>query len=224
MVAASTPPQRVWLPADTALWTTCHIVFDTVSEREPEHQISTLFPLAEGEVALAAGDLTVDSFHAAGDGSYEHSSTFLFGSGALGLALAAGTLAASASGNAKRRNQAAADAQLAWRPDFAGTIFVTNLGFFVQTMQGMFEWGWESVSLMQVVGFNCVILQGNSVNGPITWRLTTEWAELVFALWALARHPRHPQLLDGSWLPANWVEWATAQGYPPHLNRAQLNK
>jgi hypothetical protein len=215
-------PRRVWLPADTALWTTCHIVSDTVRGRAPEHRIETLFPLLAGEIALAAGDLRADSFHAAGDGSYQRSTAFAFGTGLFGLALAAGTLAASASGNAARRNQAAADAQQAWRPAFAGTIFVTTHGFVLQTMQGLHRWHWDAIELMQVAGFNSAILQGRTDAGPVTWRLTSEWTELVFALWALRRHPSHPQLLDGSWLPANWLPWATAQGYRPHLDRPEL--
>ena len=216
------PPQRVWLPADTALWITCHVVFDTVHGRSPEHRIDTLFPLTGGECAVAAGNLIVDSFHAAGDGSYARSSTFVWGAGAFGLAVAAGSLAASAAANASRRNRAAADAQPAWRPLLGGTIFVTTAGFYIQTLQGLFPWAWESIDLMQVVAFNVVILQARSADGPITWRITSEWAELVFALWALRRHPDHPQLRDGSWLPPNWLPWATAQGYRPHLNRPQL--
>ncbi|KGJ75147.1 hypothetical protein GY21_09905 [Cryobacterium roopkundense] len=189
----------------------------------PEHRIDTLFPLANDEVALAAGNLFMDSFHAAGNGSYDRSSTFAWGTGVFGLALAAGTLAASAASNASRRNQAAADAQLAWRPLFGGTLFVTNGGFYIQTMQGLFPWSWEAIDLMQVVGFNMIILQAQSTSGPITWRLTSEWAELVFVLWALRRHPSHPQLRDGTWLPENWLPWATEQGYRAHLDRPQLS-
>lgn len=216
------PQPREWLPADTALWTTCHIVADTVHGRLPEHRIDTLFPLTGSEVALAAGNLYVDAFRAIGDGSYERSSTFAWGTGAFGLALAAGTIAASAAGNASRRKRAAADAQEAWRPLFGGSLFITTEGFFIQTMQGLFRWSWDAVDLMQVVGFNVAIMQGRGAEGPVTWRLTSEWAELVFVLWALRRHPRHPQLRDGSWLPANWLPWATEQGHRAHLDRPQL--
>lgn len=212
----------MWLPADTALWTTCRIVADTLQNRPAEHRALTLFPLSAGEIALAAGELVADSFHAAGDGTYQRSSMFVVGTGLFGLALAAGTLAASAAENAARASQAAADAQPAWRRDFTGTITVTTDGFVIQTLQGLHRWGWDSIDLMQVVGFNCAILQGRAEGGPVTWRLISEWTELVFALWALRRHPSHPQLLDGSWLPANWLPWATAQGHRPHLDRPEL--
>lgn len=193
-----------------------------VQGRRPEHRIDTLFPLLRGEIALAAGTLHVDGFHAVGDGSYEHSTAFVWGTGRFGLALAAGTLAASAIGNAARRTQAAADAQEAWRPLFSGSVFVSTEGFHIQTMQGLFHWDWEAVDLMQVVGFNVAVMQAQSTAGPVTWRLTSEWAELIFVLWALRRHPRHPQLRDGTWLPANWLPWATQQGYRAHLDRPEL--
>ena len=195
---------------------------DTLQGRVPEHQLPTLFPLWPGEVALAAGALVADSFRPGGGGSRPRSVPIVLGAGPVGLALAVGSLAARAASNATRLSQAAADAHPAWRPDFAGTIFVTTHGFVIQTAAGLQHWAWESVDLMQVTGFNSAILQGRSDTGPVTWRLTSEWTELVFALWALARHPSHPQLLDGSWLPANWLPWATAQGYRPHLDRPEL--
>ena len=195
---------------------------DTLQGRVPEHQLPTLFPLWPGEVALAAGDLVADSFRSGGGGSRPRSVPIVLGAGPVGLALAVGSLAARAASNSTRLSQAAADAHPAWRPDFAGTIFVTTHGFVIQTAAGLQHWVWDSVDLMQVAGFNTAILQGRSDAGPVTWRLTSEWTELVFALWALARHPSHPQLLDGSWLPANWLPWATAQGYRPHLDRPEL--
>ena len=218
----ATPPAdlnaRVWLPADTALWTTCHIVSDTVNGRVPEHRIETLFPLASGEIALAAGSLDVESFYALDPVSPDRSSTFVWGSGIVGLALAVTTLATSAS----RRAQADADAVEAWRPLFGGTLFVTDSGFYIQTLKGLFHWAWQLVDLMQVVGLNCVIVQARTTDGPVTWRVSSEWAELVFVLWALNRHPAHPQLRDGSWLPETWLLWATEQGYRPHLDHPQL--
>lgn len=222
MARRTEPAAREWLPADTALWTTCHIVSDVLVGRVPEHRIQTMFPLAQNEIAFAGGNIAVDSFHSAGDGSYNQSTTFAFGTGVFGLALAAGTLAGSAAGNAARRDQAAANAQAAWRPSFGGTIFVTNTGFLLQTMEGLFRWDWESIDLMQVVGYNCVVMQARSQKGLVTWRLLSEWSELVFVLWAMKHHPAHPQLADGTWLPQNWLEWATAQGYRPHLNRPEL--
>ena len=46
------------------------------------------------------------------------------------------------------------------------------------------------------------------------WAIASDWAELVFVLWALARHPRHPQLINGEWLPPGWLEHAEAFQHP----------
>ena len=92
--------------------------------------------------------------------------------------------------------------------------YVHSSGFAFGT-GGLFRWGWASIDLMQVVDFNRIVLQGRSDRGLITWRATSE---LIFALCALNRHPQHPQLLDGTWLPPGWIEWATAMGYRPHLS------
>ena len=194
---------------------------DTLQGRLPEHRLPTLFPLAPGEVALTAGDIVAESFRPGG-GSRPRSVPIIVGAGPVGLALAVGSLAARVAANSARHSRAALDAHPAWRPDFSGTLIVTTHGFVIQTAAGLQHWLWDSVDLMQVTGFNSAILQGRTDAGPVTWRLTSEWTELVFALWALRRHPSHPQLLDGSWLPANWLPWAAAQGYRPHLDRPEL--
>jgi hypothetical protein len=54
----------------------------------------------------------------------------------------------------------------------------------------------------------------NGSHGPISWILESHWAELAFVLWAIVRNPQHPQIIDGSWLPQHWAQWA-GPGYPP---------
>jgi hypothetical protein len=103
-------PDRPWLPADSAMWRTCHIATDLINQQVPEYRVPTLFPLRQNEIAFAEGPVAVDSFHAIGDGSYSTSTTFMAGTGGFGMALGAATLAASVIGNASRRAQAAADA------------------------------------------------------------------------------------------------------------------
>ena len=217
-----TPSGRPWLPADTALWTTCRIVTDIRSGRVPDERVPTYFPLRDGEVPFAGGIVSVDEFRAAGDGSYSTSNAFAFGTGTLGLALAATTLAVNSSNNNARRAQAEADAQVTWRPQVRGQIVVTDQGFYLVDQFGVFPWDWNSIDMMQLAAFGCVIVSGRSTRGPLTWRVVTDWAELVFVLWATNRHPQHPQLVDGSWMPAGWIPWATAQGYPPALSRPEL--
>jgi hypothetical protein len=205
---------RPWTDADSALWHTARILAAVESGVVPDEGIRTLFPLHEGEVALAQGTYTVDAMRAIGDGSYQRTGSFAFGTGVLGLALTAGTLAANASQNNAAREQAMADAQVVWRPDHGGILTVTNLGFFLVTSTGTFWWDWASIDLMQVIGFNTVVLQGRSDRGPVTWRVFSYWSELVFVLWARARHPGHPQLAGRAWLPERWEAWAAWAGHP----------
>jgi hypothetical protein len=218
----STPGERTWLSADTALWRTTHIVSDLMQSRVPEYRVDTLFPLGPNEIALAAGAVHADAYRSAGDGSYVHSSSMAFGTGGVGVALVAGSLIGNAAVNAKRRREAEANAAATWRPEFAGSIYVTSSGFVIQTADGLFPWDWQSIDLMEVAAFNLLVLQGRSAKGAITWRLTSEWSELVFVLWALNHHPNHPQLRDGTWLPPGWIEWATHMGYRPHLAHPQI--
>ena len=206
---------RSWLPADSALWQTCKIVADINARRVPELRTTTLFPLRANEIAFASGPVTVDSFYAVGDGSYSTSSTVMAGTGMFGLALGAATLAGSAIGNASRRSRAAADATATWRPIVQGSVVVSSEGFYLLDATQKLDWDWASIDMMQVTAFTSIVLQGRSTNGPITWRIHSDWAELIFVLWAMSRHPQHPQLADQSWIPQGWAEWATAQGYPP---------
>jgi hypothetical protein len=187
---------------------------DLVLRRVPDYRVPTLFPLRPAEVAFAQGPVGVESFHAIGDGSRPAGSTVLATSGGFGFALGVATYAIA---NANRQAQAAADATPMWRPAFGGSVVVTSQGFYLLDDAGKLDWDWDSIDLMQVVGFSCVVMQGQSAAGPVTWRITSDWAELIFVMWAMARHPRHPQLLDRSWIPARWPEWAEQQGYRPHL-------
>ena len=75
--------QRVWKSADFALWRTVHMVHDLLNSRVPEYRVETFFPLVPGEVALAGGPIGCEAFRTAGDGSYVHSSGFVFGTGGL---------------------------------------------------------------------------------------------------------------------------------------------
>lgn len=212
--AVPVPGARPWTDADSALWHTARILDSVAGGVVPDQGIRTLFPLHPGEVALAQGTYTLDSMRALGDGSYQRTGSYAFGFGVVGLAVTAGTLAANASRNNAARAQAAADAQVVWRPDHAGLLTVTNLGFFIVTSTGTFWWEWASVDLMQVVAFNTVVLQGRSDRGPVTWRVFSYWAELLFVLWAQARHPGHPQLAGRAWLPERWEAWAGSVGHP----------
>lgn len=194
--AAATPRRRAWTDADSALWHTARILRSVAAGRLPEERVATLFALRPGEVAFVAATFQLDSMRPLRDGGSAPYATPASASASDTLGLArAGT----------------------WRPDFGGALTVTNLGFYLVTPAGTFWWDWASIDLMQVTAFNTVVLQGRSDRGVVTWRIYSLWAELIFVLWAQARHPNHPQLADGGWLPEHWAEWAARQGYPPPL-------
>lgn len=204
------------MSADSALWTTCKIVSALRRREIPDVRVATLFPLNENEIAFAEGPVHVDEFTTAGNGSYVTRTTFVGGTGLFGLALGAATLGASAAGNASRRAAAQAAATAQWRPVVQGSVVVTSRGFYLLDQKGKYDWDWGSIDLMQVAGFTSLVMQGRTSTGrQLAWRISSDWSELIFVLWAMARHPEHPQLLDGSWIPEGWAAWAAAQGYAP---------
>ncbi|MGI8456961.1 MAG: hypothetical protein ACR2LI_02440 [Propionibacteriaceae bacterium] len=211
-----------WSDLDGARLLTCQIVHDIRGGRLPSVRVQTMFRLSPGTVAFVCGPCRVDELRAAGDGSYSRSSGFVFGTGGLGLALLAGSLAANAAGNARRRNRAMADAQVAFRPEFEAHLFVTNDGFVFQSHQGISGFRGVDVDAVQVIDPNVVLVQLRSDRGALTWRLWSPWAELLFVLWALDQHPDHPQMRDGSWLHPAWLDYARSQGHDPRLRSTVL--
>jgi hypothetical protein len=216
-----------WTEGDSAIWHTLDIVAATLTGRVVERPpILTPFPpsLGQHEKILVQGAVTLHECIAAGDGSYVHSTTFVGGSGVLGAALAVGSLAGSAAGNSRRRAAAAADATLKWRPVDGGGLSVSTHGFYLETRQGLYPWSWDAISSSSVVGRGRVHIQGYGTAGAMSWILETQWAELIFNLWALTRHRQHPQLVGGGWLPAGWIDHARANGYWPERQVADVTE
>jgi len=221
-IARQSKPGATWTADDSARLLTCQIVHDVSHGVTPSVRVQTMFRMPSGTVALVNGPIRVDEFRAGGDGTYMRSSGFMFGCGGLGLALLAGSLAANAAGNARRRQLAALDAQAAFRPQFGGAVFVTNTGFILSGADGVFTWTTDEIDAMQVIDGGVALMQGQSTRGPLTWRLMTPWAELIFALWALREHRDHPQLMDGSWLREAWLRYARDTGHDPRLQTTAL--
>jgi hypothetical protein len=203
-----------WTDADAALWHTIAIAQDVAAGRVPQQRVPTVFPLRQHEVAFAQGPVRVDEWRAAGDGSYSQSSTFMFGTGAVGVGLGVGTLVGSAIGNARRRSQAEWDATPMFRPVLHGTITVTSQGFHLVDGFGTHTWGWQDLTMAQMADRTVVNVHGASDRGPVNWMICSDWAELVFVLWATFRHPQHPQFTSTAWVPAGWPERAAQHGFP----------
>jgi hypothetical protein len=212
-----TTPERTWTDADQALLYTCHLAADVLAGQQPRAApIPSPFPpqFSTSEQLLATGPFTLSSYEAPGDGGYNHESSFFFATGKAGLAATAGFAAARAAGNSRRRRRALNDTIPRWVPVYSGTITVSDEGAYLRTMQEFICWDWPMIRSAQIVGFNQGVLALPRADGRLGhWLLQSQFAELVFAVWAAKVYPSHPQLADGSWLPPNWLRWARAQGH-----------
>ena len=213
-------PQREWTDNDQALLYTVHLVADLLADRPMRPApVRTPFPpqYAREEQYLASSNFTLYSYRGLGDGSYMHDSSFFFATGSGGLAATAGFAAARALGNSRRRNQAARDAVARWLPRHTGEVTVSDHGVYFRNLQDFFAWHWGAIDSAEMMGFNQLVIAAPSTAGTMHWMLESLYAELVFALWAKARHPSHSQLVTGDWLPENWLRWATDMGQRPAI-------
>jgi hypothetical protein len=217
------PRQRqssAWSRHDAAVLVTVEIVAALVAgDRGRLRPVAADFPvhLSPDEALLAVGGVDVLSFRSAGDGTYAHQRPVVFTVGRPGTAAALTGAAVSAAGNRVRRRRAAADMQARWLLDDRGWIWVSSAGFYLRTPSGLFPWPWGAVRAVSLLEPGAVRLDGTGESSSVSWVLRTDWAELVLLLWTLARHPSHPQLQDGSWMPAGWLDRARAHG---HVNGA----
>ncbi len=196
-------------PHDAAIWHTCHIneLIDSGSLGSWP-VLGTHFPprLGTGEHMLVSGGFVLHDHTAIGDGSYVHDGSFFYASGRGGLALTAGLAGVTALGNASRRAAARADATPQWRVIDHGQLWVSTHGFYLMTANGLFPWGYDSIEGAQLVAPASVWFTGQSDSGQIAWILASDWAELIFTLWARVRHIQHPQFEGGRWVPPGWRE------------------
>lgn len=211
-------PSDSWTEHDRAIWHTCDIAAAAVTGRLGERpDVLAPFPprWAVGEQMLANGSFELLAHRPLGDGSYSHDSGFLLATGRGGLALMAGAAVVRSTGNARRRRAATAAAAPRWVVVDGGALWVSTAGFYLQTPRGLFPWSWAAVVAATMTGPGSVHLQGEGVGGPMSWIVRSAWSELLFVLWALEVHPRHPQLLGGGWLPPGWLERSGAWGQVP---------
>ena len=95
---------------------------------------------------------------------------------------------------------------------------MSDEGAYLRTMQDFIPWDWPMIRSAQIVGFNQGVLAVPRADGRLGhWLLQSHYAELVVVLWAAKIYPSHPQLVDGTWLPANWLRWAREEGHQPSL-------
>lgn len=228
----SEPAGADWTVRDEALWATAEIAALSSSGRLHERwPASVPFALRHGETEkpLAHGPFQLLSFTAPGDGSYSYndSSLIAFGRGAAPLMI--GHAVGRAIGNSARRRRAEALAQPRWMQIDAGTLTVSTHGFYMHNPTAIFSWDWQSIDSLTLAGPGSVNLLGRSANGQVNWMLHSDWAELLFFLWASAFAPSHPQLLGRTWLPGDWLTKAfihaqESPGYPGPADFQQITR
>ena len=221
------PPGLAWNRHDSAIWHTCDIstsaLAGTLNERP---LLSSPFPpqIAVDEQLLAQGPFELLTFHAVGNGSYRRDGGTFFATGRGGLAITAGVAAVRAAANRRRRAAAATDAIPSWRLVDQGTLWISTAGFYLETIRGLFPWGWGSVQSAQLCSPASTLVHGTTDGGPVGWIIRSDWAELIFVLWAFCRHPSHPMLRHGAWLPPGWVERCNAAGFAPPASALRLDR
>lgn len=215
------PARGTWTERDSILWQTCAWVAAAVGGQEvvPRGTVLTNFAPQGGpdDVLLCAGPFERLTFRALGNGTYDHNGGFFFATGRLGIAVSAGVLLARGLTNHARRTSAAQAAVPRWVVEEQGTFTVGTRGFHLSNSSGVFYWGWGAITSITITGPGYFEMFGESTNGPVHWTFATPWAELIFALWALTCHPRHPQLVTGQWLPSGFLQWVAQHGYEPPL-------
>lgn len=206
--SATVPP---WTQRDEALRYTCHLVALMAEGHDFAHLTEVLapFPTANevDERLWAGGPFVLSEFRALGDGSWQVSTPVVFGTGALGVGLLAGSLVGGSVAKSRARRAAQAAAIPRWIPVEQGTLYLSQYGFYLHTPR-VVRWHWAAITGASMVAPATVHLTGDGASGPVSWLVQSDWAELLFASWALKIHPRHPQLVSGQWLPPGWLHHA----------------
>ncbi|PPK98165.1 hypothetical protein CLV92_102318 [Kineococcus xinjiangensis] len=223
---AAREPARAWSDRDSALWHTCEIAADLAAGAVPQPRldIATPFPprFAADERFWAAGPFDLLALRAPEGAPPRGAPRFFLATGAGGLAATAAVALARAAGDARRRAEEERRAAPRWVRVDAGALAVSGCGMYWHTPAALLTWDWGSVTSAEVLEPGAVHLTGEGPAGPGSWILRSDWAELVFVTWALQRHPRHPQLRSGGWLPPGWLSWCATQPYPTRLASAAL--
>lgn len=201
--------EGAWTARDDALWTTAEIaVLLRRGLLDQRHPLPVPFAMRLGgydERILAHGPFQLFSWTAPGNGEYMHNTSSLIATGRGGIAMMAGFAAVRAMGNSSRRREAAALSQPRWMQIDQGTVAVGNFGFYLHGPSGVHPWGWHGVYVASLTAPGQLSIEGMGEHGPVRWLLNSDWAELIFLLWASVCSPQHPQLSGAAWLPQEWL-------------------
>jgi hypothetical protein len=168
--------------------------------------VAAPFPPQYGpdERLWASGPFQLYELRAPGDGSYVEDGSLFFATGGLGLALTAAFYGVRKAGNNRRRREAEEALVPRWMEVAAGTLYLGTHGLYMHSPHGLWPWSWADIEATDMIGPAWMRFTGQGQNGQVTRSIVSEWAELLFVSWVMARRVRHPQLLDGSWWPGGW--------------------
>ena len=197
------PAQR-----DSALRYIAMLAHDLLQGRRPASAatIHAPFPaqFAPDEQLWSIGPFRLYDFRAPGDGTYVEDQSWFFATGGVGLALTAAFYGARKAGNARRRGEAAAALVPRWIEIGAGDLYTGTHGFYMHSPAGLWSWSWNDIQSSDVMGPAWVRFTGEGPGGQVNWSIVSDWAELLFLGWAMARHRGHPQLVTGNGWPGVW--------------------
>ncbi len=167
--------------------------------------------LGPAEHLLAGGRCSRLAFRPAGTGEYRKSSGLFLATGVWGIAATVAVAGVQAVTNSRRKAAAAAQAVPRWVVEEQGGLWVSQHGLYFLTSQGLSTFGWERFASADLLGPRSLTMSTTGPGGPRMLGFECDWAELAFALWAMARHPEHPRLAAEGWIPEGWREREAAR-------------
>ncbi|WP_322783182.1 hypothetical protein [Actinomyces bowdenii] len=209
-------PLRPWTGQDFVWWNTAAVLTATRRGYRPSPVSPHIDPVrrvfAADETMLATCDAELLMWRR-GDATYNPSRGFFLAGGPVGLALTAAFFGGQAYLNNRRKKAAEADAVEKWRHLARARLTVSTHGIYLGTGEGIMPVPFEQVQEVQLTAPGEIVMAATNASGSARWKLRAQWAELVLVLWAVRYLPNHPQLVSGSWLPADWLTHAAAHGY-----------
>lgn len=201
-----------WTHRDSVLFASCQIIADLRAGRIASRpQLAHTFTLSLGgdnERLLASGNYLLDWWGRTGNGSYSTSSFIAGGTGALGIGLLAATAISSSSRNSAARSNAAAAATVMWparRRQHRSHHELRLLPHRRTPRIPLIRMGLDHEGDLDYQGM--FRFQANMRTGTTEqFMIRSDWAELIFVCWTLARNQGHPRLQANTWLGPAFID------------------
>jgi hypothetical protein len=206
-------PAVEWTAYDAHLHYTCAAVQDLrQTNLAGWNPITTMARTDPGEMPLAEGPAVPMYFQAAGDGSYQQSGMFAFGSAGF----VAGAFAVNAIANSAARRKAQEDLQRRWMPYPPGVVMVSPTRMLFWSHAENFSIYWTGLDMIDLTGPDSVMMRykATATGLDVVVQFQSMWAVLMFALACHQVFPNHPRWRAGEWLPIGFEDRCEAAGHP----------